>query len=355
MPENLSHCAVVIDPSYGAFNENKLFDPLSQWNRDDHLGPFHRLHSYLTKHRISVNTADFMLQGKIVAESNHYYSFGILRCYSELKKSGNVQLKSFVIMEPPLIAPKLYNALPNLTENFENVYLHNTVGDGYSLRGVDQSKLRKLYWPQPYLGVVEKYWSNADRLNRVVVINGNHKPKGRIAELYSKRIEAMSKLAELNAVDLYGRGWNRWWSRSSLWLPYWLNRKKLMSIYQGACASKYETLSRYRFCLCFENMQMTGYVTEKLFDSLYAGTIPLYLGAPDITSLIPAEAYIDCRKFTSWEEMWREISCMPDSQVEAIREAGRAFLNSKEFLQYYNSLQDIVGLGAGLNAIETQL
>lgn len=349
MSEDLSCCAIAIDPSYAAFNENKLFDPLSPWNRDDHLSPFHRLHSYLTKRGITVNTADLMLQGKTVAESN-YFSFGILRDYKELETKGGVRLKSFVIMEPPLVAPKLYNALPILTKHFENVYLHNTIGDGYSLHGVDQTKLKKLYWPQPYFGVVEKYWSKADRLNRVVVINGNHKPRSRAGELYSKRIAAMSVLAEFNAVDLYGKGWDRWWSRSSLWLPYWLNRKKLMSIYKGAASSKYETLSHYRFCLCFENMQMTGYVTEKIFDSLYAGTIPLYLGAPDITSLISPEAYIDCRKFASWGEMWREISAMSDSQVSAIREAGQAFLNSKEFVKYYNSLQDLVSLDSGLEA-----
>lgn len=40
---------------------------------------------------------------------------------------------------------------------------------------------------------------------------------------------------------------------------------------------------------------MTGYMTKKLFDCLYVGTIPLHLGAPDISSLIPPEAYIDCR------------------------------------------------------------
>lgn len=336
--------SVVIDPSSEHYFANKLFDLSDQkLNRDDTLLPFHRVHSALQDQGVSINTVDLLLHGKIKAENNHYFSLGMLSNIPTLEIREDVELKGFLIMEPPIVDPELYKALPDLTAKFEAVYVHNTIGDGYSLEGVDQSKLRKLYWPQPYLGVIDKYWSNADRLNRIVVVNGNHKPKSRSRELYSKRIKAMAALASLDAVDLYGRGWERWWARSSLWMPYWLNRKKLMSIYRGECLSKLEILSHYRFCLCFENMELTGYLTEKLFDCLYAGAIPLYWGALDIELLIPSGAYIDARKFTSWEEMWAVVSGMSDEEVYAIREAGRNFLESNEFLRYYNSLQDIVG------------
>src|SRR3989338_520083 len=336
-------CSVVIDPPSEHYYENKLFDLSDpKLNRDDSLLPFHRAYSSLQEQGIPVNTVDFLLQGKLKAESNQYFSLGMLANISVLETRKDVELKGFLIMEPPVVAPEIYDALPDLTTRFEGVYIHNTIGDGYSLAGVDQSRLRKLYWPQPYLGVIDRYWSNANRLNRVAVINGNHKPRIRNGELYSKRIEAMAALARLGAVDLYGTGWNKWWTRRSLWLPYWLNRSALMSINRGACTSKYETLSRYRFCLCFENMQMTGYVTEKIFDCLYAGTIPLNLGAPDIASLIPSEAYIDCRKITSWDEMRHELNGMSENQINAIREAGRTFLGSEEYLKYYNSLPEIM-------------
>lgn len=343
MPEHLDSNCVAIDPSYTVFNNNELFNSSSIWNRDDHLTPFHRLRSFLAQHGINVNTADKIFENPKNTYIN-YFSFGILRDYKNLIDKGEykLNLRSFVIMEPPIVACELYDALPTITKHFANVYLHNSVGDGYSLDGVDQSKLRTLYWPQPYFGVIEKLWSSADRLNRVVVVNGNHRPRLPNGELYSKRIEAMSKLAEFDAVDLYGKGWDKLLTRNSFWLPYLMNRKSLLSIHKGAATSKYETLSRYRFCLCFENMEMSGYVTEKIFDSLYAGTIPLYLGAPNIASLIPPEAYIDCRKFLSWEEMWQKVSTMSESEITALREAGKAFLSSEEFLKYYNSLQDIV-------------
>lgn len=335
--------SIVIDPSSEHYFANRLFDLSDpRLNRDDSLLPFHRLQSVLQGQGIPINTVDLLLQGKIEAESNQYFSLGMLDNIPVLESRKNIEFKGFLIMEPPVVAPELYEALPYLTSRFEAVYVHNIIGDGYSLREVDQARLRKLYWPQPYKGVLEQYWEKNERLNRVVVINGNHKPRSHGGELYSKRIEAMAALARLDAVDLYGKGWERWWARSSFWLPYWLNRRALMSINRGACASKYETLSRYRFCLCFENMQMMGYVTEKIFDCLYVGTIPLYLGAPDIASLIPPEAYIDCRKFTSWDEMWHELNDMSENRINDVREAGRAFLDSGEYLKYYNSLPEIM-------------
>ena len=114
-----------------------------------------------------------------------------------------------------------------------------------------------------------------------------------------------------------------------------------MSIYKGACVSKYEVLSNYRFSLCFENMEMSGYVTEKIFDCFYTGTIPIYLGAKDITSLIPAGAFIDMRKFNSWDEILDFTMAMSDSDVSNMRQIGRDFIKSPAALKYYNSLLSI--------------
>lgn len=338
--------SVVIDPSSAHYCGNRLFDLAdSKLNRDGTLEPFSRAQMALRKAGVEINTVDLLLHGKIAEEHNQYYSLGMLSNIPALDTRTDIEFMGFLIMEPPIVAPELYGALPELTDRFEYVYVHNTLGDGYSLEGVDQSKLRKLYWPQPHKGVMPEYWCNTNREKRIVVINGNHKPKLRAAELYSKRIEAMASLATLGIVDLYGRGWAKWWSRSSMWLPYWLNRKTLMSIYQGECESKYAVLSHYQFCLCFENMEMQGYVTEKIFDCLYSGTIPLYWGAPDIEALIPCEAYVDARKYSSWQEMWEAVEGMTDAEVNTMREAGRLYLDSSEFIKYYNSIADILGKG----------
>lgn len=335
---------IAIDPSSYHYYEDRLFDATNTvLNRDDTLTPFIRMKSAAEVAGVEVHTADCLWSSDDIFHGEcDYYSLGVLRDFKKLSKQEGIILKAFFIMEPPVVAPKLYRALPELTSIFEQVYVHNTTGDGYSLAGVDRSKLRKLYWPQPRADVIESLWLRGDRQHRIVIINGNHKPKSTASELYSKRIEMIVELSKFGVIDLYGRGWEKWWSPASQWLPYWCNRKTIMSIYKGACPSKYEVMANYTFALCFENMAMQGYVTEKIFDCFYAGTIPLYLGAKDIAELIPPDAYIDCRKFETTEQMLDAIMKLSEEQIKAMRSAGRTFIQSEQGLKYYNSMAEIL-------------
>ncbi|XP_054787989.1 glycoprotein 3-alpha-L-fucosyltransferase A-like [Prosopis cineraria] len=51
---------------------------------------------------------------------------------------------------------------------------------------------------------------------------------------------------------------------------------------------KVETLKRYKFSLAFENSNEEDYVTEKFFQSLVAGSVPVVVGAPNIQDFAPA-------------------------------------------------------------------
>ena len=333
-----------IDPSYSVFDTDRLFDLTNPvLNRDGQLLPFYRLRDHLSYKGLSVHTADYLLKegSQSTQQSTSYYSLGILDNYERILLEQRAGLAAFVIMEPPVVVPSLYEALPKLTAAFDRVYVHNTTGDGYSLNGVDASKLRRLYWPIPYNDVLDPYWGNNKRMKRVVVINGSHNPRARSREQYSLRIKAMAELSKIGMVDLYGMGWDRWWSRDAMWLPYWRNRRAIMSIYKGKCASKFEVLQNYEFCLCFENMAMDGYITEKIFDCLYAGTIPLYMGAPDILKYIPEDVFVDCRNYSTWTEMWEDIVTMPAERIQEMRNAGRDFLKSDMASKFYDSLEHI--------------
>ncbi len=46
-------------------------------------------------------------------------------------------------------------------------------------------------------------------------------------------------------------------------------------------------LKRYKFVLAFENAVCKDYVTEKVYDGLLSGTLPIYYGAESVDKLLP--------------------------------------------------------------------
>lgn len=61
--------------------------------------------------------------------------------------------------------------------------------------------------------------------------------------------------------------------------------------------SKLDAISRYHFCLSLENSLAPDYVTEKLFDPLLVGTVPVYRGAPNAAEFTPEHSYIDAEAY----------------------------------------------------------
>ena len=62
--------------------------------------------------------------------------------------------------------------------------------------------------------------------------------------------------------------------------------------------AKLETIAAYPFTLAFENAIDRDYVTEKFFDPLVAGSVPVYLGAPNVQDFAPGDrCFIDVRSF----------------------------------------------------------
>lgn len=326
-----------IDPAYKAYYQNKLFDESDpHLNRDGSLLPYIHLKKHLELLNIPVQTFDLYRAGDT---TDIYWSMGVLQNYEELSKTKNLVLDSFFIFEPPLVAPQLYKQLPLLTKYFKKVYVHNTNGDGYSLAGVDLSKLKKLYWPQPCAGVIEKHWSQTNRKKAVVMISGLHRPRGfSKTELYSARIQKLVGLEKHIPFDLYGRGWGKLLTRNALSWAYLLNYRTIMKNYHGSVVSKYETYAQYDFSLCFENLLMSGYITEKIFDCFYAGVIPIYKGATDIQNYIPKNCYIHSDDFQTADELAKFLNKMTKTDKQSYRDNARDFLSSTQGQTYFNSL-----------------
>jgi hypothetical protein len=57
--------------------------------------------------------------------------------------------------------------------------------------------------------------------------------------------------------------------------------------YMGAKGNKMEELKQYQFAIAFENSICGDYVTEKIWQPLSRGSIPIYLGTTDVDKLLP--------------------------------------------------------------------
>ena len=115
-----------------------------------------------------------------------------------------------------------------------------------------------------------------------------------------------------------------------------------MRSYRGACESKLEVLSQYKYSLCYENMPMAGYVTEKIFDCFYAGTVPIYLGATDVDKYVPVGSFVDMRLFKNVTEMYLHVQSLSMIDWLEMREVGRNFLRTTFRSTYFNGFTDSI-------------
>jgi hypothetical protein len=77
--------------------------------------------------------------------------------------------------------------------------------------------------------------------------------------------------------------------------------------------SKLAAITGYRFTIAFENSVATDYVTEKFFQPLVAGSVPIYRGAPNVADFAPApHSYIDATDFSAPAELAEFLAAMTD-------------------------------------------
>lgn len=60
---------------------------------------------------------------------------------------------------------------------------------------------------------------------------------------------------------------------------------------------KRKFLSQYKFTIAFENDSSCGYNTEKLTDAMLAGSIPIYLGNPEVGRHFNARSFINAHEY----------------------------------------------------------
>lgn len=115
----------------------------------------------------------------------------------------------------------------------------------------------------------------------------------------NNRYQLVGELMEHIRVDSYGKS---------------QNNCKIDSDDTGRM-TKLQTIAEYKFYLAFENSNSIDYVSEKMYDGLIAGTVPVYLGAPNVDEYLPGNGcIIKVSDFSSAADLARHLLELSDDR-----------------------------------------
>ncbi len=92
-----------------------------------------------------------------------------------------------------------------------------------------------------------------------------------------------------------------------------------------------------KFSLCFESNEHEGFVTEKITDAFYAGTIPIYYGDPRVTEIFNPKAFINVRDYKDWESVIARIIYLDTHDEEYLDVLNEPVFCDKKYIEKFNN------------------
>lgn len=298
---------------------NRIFDAASPLNRDSTFDPYIRLREAFQRHGIELNTAD-VNNTELIAFELH----------QDVQHSSGNALAYLMLFETPAVRPVNNNEAA--LAGYRKVFTWNDelVGNGKYVK-INFPNLIHVY---PEVGF-------ADRERFCCLISSNitlTDQDDRI--LYPERVRVIRWFEEHapHDFDLYGVGWDipvvhrglvgklerRFWRMLARHV-----KLRPFPSYRGKVANKRDVLTRTRFAICYENVRdMSGYITEKIFDCFFSGCVPVYWGACNITDHIPADCFVDRRKYRDTGEVYNFLKAMTELEFKGYQQRIVEFLHS---------------------------
>ena len=139
-----------------------------------------------------------------------------------------------------------------------------------------------------------------------------------------------------NMVDICGRFWPQ----------------HVKTIKTDRCApdwhqTKMDFIKQYLFNLCIENTNYKYYITEKIWDSITAGCLPIYYGTSYIYELFPKNSFIDVNNYNSFESLFNYIkSINKDDYLERLNKCIETYNHIYQTIdikqQVYNAIDKVI-------------
>lgn len=165
-----------------------------------------------------------------------------------------------------------------------------------------------------------------------------------------------------HGFHLYGRGWDippvqpgAWGRLAKRWNEWRLRAGRAGSpppfaSWRGVVGHKAEVLDRARFAICYENTRGNpGYITEKIFDCMASGCVPVYIGTRHAEPPVPADCFIDGEPLQDPAALLAALQAVDAERFATYQQAMRRFLASDQ-AQHYSNAHWCRTLVAGITA-----
>ncbi len=316
----------------GLYAKDAIFDHDGPLNRDNCLAPWRSLKERLYAGGWQCHTQDVYLADGTAPDVTLFLDIPAESADRILGRWSSKTRKWVVIQECGIVIPRNWDM--ELHRQFERVFTWNE-------EWVDRKKYFKINFSNLFPENISDSFLKKEKLCTLIAMQ---RKLDHPLALYSKREETIRWFEQNNRedFDLYGRGWDEYVFTGPR-IVRALNRfrplKKFFApkfpSYKGPVASKRPALEKYKFCICYENARdIPGYITEKIFDCFFAGCIPVYWGAPDIEKYVPAECFVDRRKFSTHNALYDFLKNMSAAEILAKMDAIRVFVSGDRPYQF---------------------
>ena len=257
------------------------------------------------------------LQRLIVAAKTHFKDSDI-EIHFNVQPSTSKRKKYLILLEHEYIRPQ--NLFCNW-QRYRQVF-------GWDLR---KNRLHNFHYVHyPWNSTINKTDTVRNIRYSMICSNRNLLFGSKDASIYNKRQHIIDYCENSNQdFALYGAGWEQSnaqigalskarfeMSKRGLLKP--ALRKRPLNFYHGTVTNKIDILKTSKFNFCFENISpYPGYVSEKLWDSMAAGAIPIYWPAcsDTIYKLINNDLFIDASQYESLDDLFRFCNSLTDTEI----------------------------------------
>ena len=313
-------------------NKNRRFisDEPGYYLGEDSLKAFYNVYKYLINNNYEVK---ILYDIKDLKKIDLLIFINYPKLDNKLvKKSLELKVSKVLMMyEGPTIYPEMWR--DEIYRQFDKIFTwHDDL--------IDNKKFFKINLPSYDLPIV----INKDlslKTNFCITMGSNKKSSHKL-DLYRKRLEAIEWFENNhpNELDFFGYDWDKYIFRGNKLIRA-LNRisfiqklfAKNFKTYKGAHNGlKIPLFEKYKFSICFENAHsIPGWITEKIFHSMFAGCIPIYYGASNIDEHIPDNCYIKFTNFENFNDLYDYMKSIKDEDLLKYIDNIQHFINSKKF------------------------